>query len=291
MIRKIIGLVFLLQSCLVWSFFNPMQIAKDISGFDQSKYINLTQLLNKYQPDFAREKRIVSQIEDSIIDGDAEWLKTKQGDIFSIYTEADNDDDKPKGGLIILHSRGFHPNWDTVIKPLRVNLAERGWDTLAVQMPVLDKSAKYYDYVAIFPFARDRITAAIDFYHKKGIKKIILIAHACGSHMAQDFIDKYSVKDIDAFVGIGIGATDYKQKNISPIILSLLDKEIPVLDVVAQYDYPGVLRLASVRREALTLMKNPKNKQIIIPNSGHYYEGDKPTKAMVGSIAYWLDDL
>lgn len=286
--RKIYIVIFLILNLTAIAFFNPMQF---MPKFSQNKYLNLSQLMNDYQPNFERERRIVSQIEDSIIDGEVNWLKSNQGDIFSIYTEADIDKDKPKGGLIILHSRGFHSNWETVIRPLRVGLAESGWDTLSVQMPVLEKDAKYYDYVPILPFARARIQAAIDFYKQKGINNIVLVAHACGAHMTQDFIDKFGIKDISAFVGIGMGATDYKQKNLYPIILTLIDKNIPILDVLAQHDYPGVLRLATIRNEAFQIMQNPKNKQVIIPNTDHYYSSDKATNAMLTSVGLWLDNL
>lgn len=258
---------------------------------DFQNNIKLKEFVAKYQPDFKREKRIVSQIEDSVIDGDVVWLKGKgdSKDVFSIYTESE--EDKAKGGVIVLHSRGLHANWETVVKPIRVGLSERGWHTLSVQMPVLDKAAKYYDYVSILPYSRTRIQAGIDFYQKQGIKKIVLIAHACGSHMAQDYIARYGTKDLFAFVGVGMGATDYRQKSIAPIILTLLDKDLPILDVVAQHDYPGVLRLANIRKAAFKTMKNPMNKQVVISNSEHYYQGDKASNAMVGSIAHWLEGL
>jgi hypothetical protein len=58
------------------------------------------------------------------------------------------------------------------IKPLRTGLTEKGWHTLSVQMPVLGKEAKYYDYVPIFPYSHERIDAAINFYKAKGIDNI-----------------------------------------------------------------------------------------------------------------------
>ena len=39
--------------------------------------------------------------------------------------------------MIILHGRGYHPDWAEVANPLRVGLAE-GWNTLSLKMPVLD---------------------------------------------------------------------------------------------------------------------------------------------------------
>ncbi len=89
--------------------------------------------------DIEREKRLASQIVDSIMDGEPVFLKSGDHEFLSIYTEAD----EPVGAAIIMHGRGFHPNWSDVVYPLRVGLVEHGWNTLSLQMPVLEKEARY----------------------------------------------------------------------------------------------------------------------------------------------------
>lgn len=284
--NKIITLILLVFTLNTQAFFQFPSINFNLND---DKYQNFAELLDKYQPDFAREERIINQIEDSVIDGDVEYLKVGNKEIFAIYTQSE--EDKSKGGVIILHSRGYHANWDTVIRPLRVGLTTKGWDTLSVQMPVMAKNTKYYDYVPIFPYAQSRIKAAIDFYKDKDVKKIVVIAHACGAFMARYFIDQNGTNDLSAFVGIGMGATDYKQKAINPIILTLFNTNIPILDVVAQYDFPGVLRFAKVRAEAFTAMNNPKNRQIIIPQANHYYTQPSKSELMLTAVAKWLDTI
>ena len=97
--------------------------------------------------DLEREKRLSDQIIDAILDGEPEFLNTGNHKFLSIYMETDAD--QPKGAAIILHGRGYHPNWKDVVYPLRTGLPEHGWHTLSIQMPVLNKQAKYYDYVPI----------------------------------------------------------------------------------------------------------------------------------------------
>ena len=130
--------------------------------------------------DIAREKRLASQVVDSIIDGEAVFLKSGDHEFLSIYTEAD----EPGGAVIIMHGRGFHPNWADVVYPLRVGLVDQGWNTLSLQMPVLGKEAKFYDYLEIMDEALPRIEAGIDYLKQQGHEKIILIAHSCSVHMA-----------------------------------------------------------------------------------------------------------
>ena len=53
--------------------------------------------------------------------------------VLAIFTEAAS---VPKGAVIVVHGLGVHPDWN-LIGDLRTRLAERGYATLAVQMPVL----------------------------------------------------------------------------------------------------------------------------------------------------------
>ena len=194
---------------------------------------------------------------------------------------------------IILHGRGFHPDWQDAINPLRVGLTESGWNTLAIQMPVLEKQAKYYDYVPIFPEALPRIESAIKYAREQGNKKIILIAHSCGVHMAMAWIaaekkaNEKVDKQIDAYVGIGMGATDYKQPMLN--IFPLDQLKIPVLDVYAENDYPAVKNMAESRKLLMDLAGNKKSKQMVIKNSNHYYVGKG--EALTQAISQWLNTL
>ena len=124
--------------------------------------------------DLEREQRLKDQIIDAIFDGEPEMLSADGHEFLTIYTEADD----ARGAVIIMHGRGFHPDWADAINPLRVGLVDHGWNTLSIQMPVLEKTAKYYDYVPIFDEAIPRIDAAIDFLRQQGNDKVILIAHS-----------------------------------------------------------------------------------------------------------------
>jgi len=241
--------------------------------------------------DLAREKRMADEIVDAIIDGDAVDLSTSNKTFLGIYTEAEQEE--TKGVAIILHGRGFHPDWQDAINPLRVGLTESGWNTLAIQMPVLEKQAKYYDYVPLFPEALPRIEAAIKYAREQDNKKIILIAHSCGAHMAMAWVeaekkaDEKVDKKIDAYVGIGMGATDYKQPMLT--IFPLDQLKVPVLDIYAEDDYPAVKNMAESRKLLMDLAGNKKSKQVVIKNSNHYYvdKGEVLTQA----VSQWLDTL
>ncbi len=233
--------------------------------------------------DLVREKRLMDQIIDSILDGDPEMLMAEGRQFLSIYTEAD----EPKGAVIVMHGRGFHPDWADGINPLRVGLVDFGWNTLSIQLPVLEKTAKFYDYVPIFNEAIPRIDAAIDFLNQQGNKNIIIIAHSCGAHMAMQYIRNKGEDRFDAFVGIGMGATDYKQPMLKPFPLDSMKK--PILDVYGGDDYPAVQRLAGIRAQQMSDEGHVLSRQEVIPGANHYFTdmGDP----LVELIADWLEKL
>ena len=237
--------------------------------------------------DLRREQRITDEIIDVIIDGDAVFLEADSHKFLSLYTEAEDD---ARGIVIILHGRGFHPDWQDTINPLRVGLTEFGWNTLSVQMPVLEKQAKYFDYVPVLPEAFARIDAAITFAREQGNKGIVLLAHTCRVHMAKAWLEAQTEnisKKIDVFVGLGMGATDYQQPMEKPFPFNKLT--IPVLDVYGENDYPKVLREAPERLSKIQAAGNEKSAQKMIVGADHYYEDRGESLTQV--VAEWLQKL
>ncbi len=235
--------------------------------------------------DYEREQRLSNQIVDAIMDGEAIKLTAGERHFLAIHMESDADE--VKGGAIILHGRGLHPNWETVVQPLRTALPQAGWHTLAVQMPVLHKQAKYYDYVPLFPEALQRIEAAIAYLEGQGVENIVLIAHSCGAHMAMYRIRQLGDQGLAAYVGIGMGATDLGQKMRQPLPLDKM--KIPLFDVYAENDFPAVLRMAPERLEMIRKAGNPQSAQQQIPAAGHYFEGHND--ALIEAISNWLNGL
>ncbi len=240
------------------------------------------------KPNLEREKRMAVEVEDAVLDGDVLFLKdegSKDGHEFMAIDQ--EPEDETKGAVIILHGRGFHPNWEDAIYPLRTQLPAKGWRTLSLQMPVLEKTAKYYDYVPLFSQAGSRIEAGIKYLKEQGIDNIVLFAHSCGAHMAMEWVRQKGDSQISAYIGAGMGATDYKQKMAKPFPLESM--KVPVLDIYGDKEFPAVIRMASKRLEGITKAGNKKSKQVIVPGANHYFtdKGDE----LVAPIAKWLDTL
>lgn len=239
--------------------------------------------------DREREARLRAEVVDLILDGHSLDLRTQAGEAF-LAIETPARADPAHGTVLILHGRGLHPDEGQVVHPLRVGLAERGWNTLAIQLPVLDKTALYYDYLPLFPEAAGRITRAIEHVRRTRTGPLVLLAHSCGAHMAQHWL-MHGAGDaramIDAYVGIGMGATDYGQPMREPFGIEQL--EVPVLDLYGELDFPAVRRLAVQRLAQMRAAGHPLSVQRVMPGAGHYHE--QHTDALLDAVLAWLDGL
>ena len=238
-------------------------------------------------PDYEREQRLADEFVDGIVVGDAIELSDGQREFVGILTEAETE--QPRGAVLIVHGRGYHPAWPTVIQPVRTELPEQGWTTLSIQMPVLGKEAKYFDYVPLFPESHKRISAGLKYLREQGFDKVVLLAHSCGAHMAMSYIGRYSDSSFDAYVAVGAGATDYKQPMVGHFPYAQM--RVPILDIYGGVDFPAVLRKAPERRKLMERAGNAKSRQIVVAGADHYYKKPGDTEKLIENIIGWLGKL
>ncbi len=239
---------------------------------------------NAQVPDYEREARLADEAEAGLFDGDSVYLQAGDRQFLAILTESQ--EPEAKGAAVVMHGRGFSPDWPEVANPVRVGLAESGWTTLSIQMPVLQKDATYYEYLPILPASFPRIEAAIAYLRAQGYEKIALVAHSCSVHMTMAWLDEHGDSAIDAYVGIGMGATDYGQPMADPFPLERLT--VPVLDVFGSQDYPAVIAKAPERNAAIEA-GHLKSMQVEIDGPDHFFADYE--KELVAAISGWLDEL
>lgn len=251
-----------------------------------SLFLLLVMLLPHPGPasDLAREQRLADQIVDAILDGEPITLQAGTLEFLGIYTPAEAA--APQGAVIILHGRGMHPDWAQVAGPLRIALPAHGWSTLSLQMPVLEKDAKFYDYVPVFPEAIPRIEAGIAYLQSRGYARIVLLAHSCGVHMSMAWLEVTDKPQIDGYIGISMGATDYRQPMRKPFPFDQL--KVPFLSILGSEDYPAVQRMAADIRSRMHEFA-PLSVQRTIPGADHYY--DDYQEALTDTVAGWLGTL
>ena len=232
--------------------------------------------------DFDKEQRWSDQIVDSILDGEPVWLIADSHQFLSIFTPADND--SRENGLIVMHGIGVHPNWDQVIRPIRVEMTTRGWNTLSIQMPVLANDAAPEDYAKLFPEVTPRIDAALQYLESYGSRKIVLVGHSLGSSMSAYYLARNSQQVIRGFVAIGM--------NYAAVFSALVKLElvkVPVLDLFGSDDLPLVLENRQNKAMAAQSGGNLKFQQQEIEGANHFF--DDKNDELVDAVDDWLKIL
>ncbi len=221
--------------------------------------------------DYQREKKWADEAVPGIVIGDPVYLALKNGHKFlTIFTEAKN----ARVGVVVVHGMGVHPDWN-MISALRTQLAEHGYTTLSIQMPVLANEAQAGAYDALYPEAEARIQLAADFLRGKGYKNIAIVSHSMGSAMSMNYVKKQQA-GLLGWVSAGLGH-NFTYSGI----------HIPVLDMYGEYDLPPVLTLASKR--AASLIGNVKSRQVMVPKSDHFMNNHEAE--MMEAVTKFLDGL
>ena len=223
------------------------------------------------QADYAREKRWADEIVPAILVGDAVQVELPSGRRFlGIYAPGR----LAAPGVIVVHGLGVHPDWN-LINALRSQLADQGYATLSVQMPVLASDAKAEQYAPVFPEAAERLTAAARFMHGKGHAKVAIVSHSLGSRMTDYFLEHAAEPGVDAWVSIGLpglytGAERFR---------------LPVLDIYGERDFASVRDNAAARAERLRRLRG--SAQIEVPGADHFFAGQEA--ALVRQVKLFLD--
>lgn len=232
--------------------------------------------------DLAKEQRWREQIADSIMDGEAVDVMVDGRGVFSIYTEPAEDSTK---GMIIGHGIGVHPNWDQVVLPIRVEMAERGWHTLSIQMPILENQAEAKDYYRIYPDAGPRLQAAEKFLQARGIKNWVYVGHSAGSQMIALYLSKNSPTQAKGFVAVGMNAAqDDPAVNAAN---SLKNINLPVLDLYGSEDLEFVLNTAEKKR--LAAKHNKAYTQKMVKGANHFFDGKNDE--LIEIVGEWSSKL
>jgi pimeloyl-ACP methyl ester carboxylesterase len=223
------------------------------------------------QADYAREQRWAEEVGPAIVVGDPIELALASGRKFlAIYTP----NPKAAAGVIVVHGLGVHPDW-ALIGVLRTRLAEHGYATLSIQMPVLAADAKGDQYPPLFPEAGERIAAAIAYLRGKGLGKIAIVSHSMGSRMTNYFLNHAGSSRIDAWVAVGI-----QGEFIEPATF-----KVPVLDLYGEKDLPAVLDGAPKRAAAIRGIRG--SGQVQVAGAGHFFTGKEDE--LVRQVRFFLD--
>ena len=218
--------------------------------------------------DHERERRWAEEILPAVLDGDPVWLEQPGGHRFlGLHIEAD----APRAAIILAHGMGVHPDWG-INSALRIRLAERGYSTLSIQMPVLEAGAGPGDYVETFEDASERIALAADWLKSKGHDRIAIVSHSLGGRMVRAHFQTDAATPLLGWAALSMGFDDYA------------DVKVPVLDIYVEQDHMPVLHMVDARKRTLS---HPASVQHMVPAAGHFYEDREAEVSEL--VREWLD--
>ncbi len=225
--------------------------------------------------DYAREKRWESEIVPGLVVGEAVKLRTAAGHEFlGLHTPVS----RARGAVVLVHGRNVHPDHE-VIGVLRMKLADRGYSTLSIQMPILGPEASRVEeyYPALFPEAAERIGLAARWLAARGEARLALVSHSMGSWMANEYFDANPASPYRAWVSLGLTGGYSWAAYRSPR---------PILDISGSADLAPVAEAAWRRR--MTLAFAPEgSRQVIVAEADHFFNGRQGELAAI--VADWLD--
>ena len=220
--------------------------------------------------DYERELKWADEISPYIMVGDPLYLEAKKHKFLTIHTETAN----APAAVILVHGIGVHPDWG-LISVLRSRLAEAGYTTLSIQMPVLNVDAQSESYAPTFDEAGARLQAAVNFLRGKGHKKIAIVSHSLGSRMTNHYLVRNTDAGVAAWVTVGITG-DFEQGG---------KLRLPILDLYGENDLPAVVSGAKNRAQAIAGAAH--SRQTVSANTDHFFTGKDDE--LVRYVSTYLD--
>lgn len=205
--------------------------------------------------DYAREKKWADEVVPGLVVGDAVYLQAPRGHrkFLTLFTPVAGTDK----AAIVVHGMGIHPDWG-MIGTLRAELADRGYATLSVQMPILAADATSEAYPPTFPEAAERLAEAVGFLKAKGYSRLAIVSHSMGSRMSRAYLAGQPDPAVKSWASLGLSVDDYGKLGL------------PILDLYGDNDLPPVLANAGKRRQSLASLDS---RQIAVPRADHFFTG------------------
>lgn len=212
--------------------------------------------------DFEREARWRAEVVPGLVVGEAVDIPGPGGRAFlGLLTEPTGADPAKTTLLVLVHGIGAHPDHG-IIGRLRMDLADKGYATLAIQMPVLASDAPAEHYEALFGNAAERVANAASWARHKDYGDLVLVSHSLGGQMSNAYFDRTPTPGFRAWVALGMGAPYTAKFAQKPLVA--------VIDIYGERDLEPVLTSAPARERVATASGGQQRR---IVGADHFYAG------------------
>jgi hypothetical protein len=211
-------------------------------------------------------------LEDRIREGEGVWLEADGERFFAIARRAARPE--PRGGVLLVGGRGEHPDYPGVMSPVRRDLADHGWLTLALARASDGASD------ARLRAGMEWLTAQLE----DDSPRIVLLGHGLGGLDLLGALDDtgtspHALVLVDVVIPSG---EDGKQA-----LERLMSADFPILDIYRQGAPRSVVDTAPERRRTARRGDNDHYRQDGLPGSGRT---TTEARALTRRIRGWLGD-
>jgi dienelactone hydrolase len=229
-----------------------------------------------------QEQAISAQLVRPDLQGEPRWLKAGGEEFLALLLKSDAE--QRLGGAILLHEAGDHADWPEVTGPLRRDLAQRGWDSLSLQLPRPLNPLSKTDRQAAIDQATGRIQAAFDLFADQQVNNLVLLGHGLGAEMALAFVADNTAEQVRGLVAIGLAAGDGGDND--PVLQTIARLQRPMLDLYGEREAPQVLASAQARRATAKRNRQDNYRQDQVAGADHHFKGLQ--QSLLRRVGSWL---
>ncbi len=210
------------------------------------------------------------------LQGEVIELQAKDGGFLAIHRPRQRG--PFRGGIVLLHDPLGNADSEEAIRPLRLGLAEAGWDTLSLQLDVEPRSAGAEQDTDGASAAR--LDTGIAWLKARDIDKLVVLAQGNRASVALQWAAAQQTQELRALILLSapLAPPGDELRN------SLRASGLPVLDIYAERDYPPVLATAPNRSMLGT--DNPTYRQRVLADAPSGFFGAE--QELIDSIRAWL---
>lgn len=239
--------------------------------------------LSPQAANLSREQRLSEQLDHPAQPVKAIWLQA--GPQRSLALLEENRAGRRLGGVILLHDSGAHADWQAVIAPLRRHLADIGWDSISLQMPI--GAGNPASAGKLPDDASPRIRAAVDYLRGRQPDLLVLIGHGEGALRALAYLGSQPQATVRGLVAIGLPAPPDGAGDA--VIAAIGGLGLPLLDLFGSRDLPEVVESSQARRGAARRNRREGYRQERVMGADHDFSGlEQSLEQRVGA---WLRRL
>ena len=215
------------------------------------------------------------------IQGELVELESDRGRFAAIFLASRGA--KTRGAAVLVHDQAGNANGLEVIRPLRLGLADAGWDTLSLQLPSASRAVGRAAWLSRQQQIVSRLQAGLNWLgSRKRANQVIIAQGDSGAMVLEHALDSRPA-ELKALVLV----STFLDSPAADAAAPAGDRTpLPVLDIYAQRDYPDVVSNAQARLDSAARDTRSNYQQRVVDGATGGFFGLEAD--LLARISAWL---